>query len=265
MWLKILCLIILNLGLSQAAEKKVQYKADLPIDQIINVKNKYEPFEPIIIGCNCDPKPGTTLKVFWEFDSGSTAKPVGTEQYVWAGVGQHEVIVTIAEQSYTEITVFVPDPAAPNDVTKAKLSKIRVAGELQINRYKQLFTVGVLPQPPPPPVPPGPTPLPPVAGPRNILILHETGNQTTEWGTLINNLSRAVGKDMPQHNLHILDVDSKDAANKRITDPWLALLPKGYTLPAIIIVDQASRKLVYADSLLLNSTSESIQALIKAH
>jgi hypothetical protein len=268
--------LILVLGLSQAsgAPKKV-YKLDLPVDDVVNVQSKYQPFEPIIIGCICDAPPNTDLKLFWKMDNWSKYIAADKGLHVWSNEGEHWVELTIVTQSYREILVFVPDPAAPNDPSKAKPEKIRISTDTNIERFTKYFTVGQLPTPPPPvpvPVPtptptPDPIPLPPSAGPRNILILHETGSQTTEWGTIINNLSRSAQKDYPQSDLFILDSDGKDATGNpsKVVAAYKKLLPPNYTLPAIVIVDKASKRVLYSDSLSINATTATINDLIKKY
>lgn len=109
----------------------------------LTVPSKVKPHEPIISGCECIvPKDGEA-QFIWRVDDKSkfvVAKD-GKKIYVWAAPGKHWIEATVIIQTYTEITVFVPDPAAPTDPTKAKLKKIKISTGHTIQRYTKQYVV----------------------------------------------------------------------------------------------------------------------------
>ena len=250
-----LILLFLLASDALAATPKKVYKADLPVDDIINVQASYEAFEPIIVSCICDPAPSTDLRLFWSFSPKIKVKEgKNNEQHIWAPEGDHAIELTIVQQSYSQLTVIVPDPSAPTDQTKYKTQTIKIAGELTINHYKKGFRVGKAPQPPPDPTP---------AGPRTVTILHETGVMTPEWADQIKLLHNKIDS---KHNLLILDVDSKGSDGKllpQIQDYKRFFQTATPTYPAVLIIDTATRKVLNTKENI--STADEVLSFLKAY
>lgn len=129
----------------------------------VNVPATVKPFEPIIATCDAPADDLTESKIFWEVSANVRFIDLGGALHIWAPPGTHTLEAIVITDVYQERTVFVPDEESPNDITKAKLEKIRFKISSQVERYKATFTVtGDVPLPPGPnpPLPPGPDVIP---------------------------------------------------------------------------------------------------------
>lgn len=121
-------------------------------------------------------------------------------------------------------------------------------------------TVGT-PAPPKPPDPPGPgpTPDPSPAGPRTVLIVHETADKTPQWAATINSLRTgppAAYLKSKGHRLNIIDDDSLAGDAK-----WTAIL-SGMTLPVVIVTDK-SDAIIRKQSVPMTATADQIIEIVK--
>lgn len=130
-------------------------------DAQISVKQSYEPFEPIIVGCNCVVPDGAEAQFHWTVDEDCQAIETTSNQlYVWAPPGKHLVSLLVIKQFYEEINVFVPNPDHPEDPTKAILKKVKISNGFETEKYERTYSVGE-PDPGPDPEPdPDPDPDP---------------------------------------------------------------------------------------------------------
>lgn len=128
---------------------------------------------PIIGRCDCVIPKDATIQLTWRADAKSFVEEVENEKglanvHVWAAPGVHWLEVTVITQYFRELTVWVPDPEHPTDVTKAKLEKLKITERYDIQRYEKTYTVlRSTPGPDPGPDPdpgPGPDPVPPPTG-----------------------------------------------------------------------------------------------------
>lgn len=135
----------------------------------INVPDVVAPNDPIVAGCDCIIPKNGTQQIIWTTDVTSKYLVVegGKKLHVWAGSGEHFIDAVVVTSTYTEMVVFVPDPKAPDDITKAKPQKIKVTDAMTVDRYTKKYRVDGTPTPPPGPGPnpPGPTPNPNPPGP----------------------------------------------------------------------------------------------------
>lgn len=132
--------------------------------------------------------------------------------------------------------------------------------------------LGYGPVPPNPPVPPSPPPNPPdppnppvVAGPRTILILHETGQQTPNHGILFNSLRSGPAASYlkeHKHRLFILDDDSVSSDGKPLLEAWRKHL-SDITIPALVVIDHASGAVLFKGA--VPETADEILSTLKAH
>lgn len=140
-----------------------------PLLAQITVADRYEPYQPIIAGCNCIVPESGTVQFLWSVDSQSKAIPSEDNKklYIWAPPGNHSVDVVAITTVYQELNVWVEDPKFPGDPTKAILKKIKSMLSQDVQRYNKNYTVGTAPPGPSPgPGPaPGPDPTPPGPGP----------------------------------------------------------------------------------------------------
>jgi hypothetical protein len=123
----------------------------------------------------------------------------------------------------------------------------------------------------PDPVPPVVVPTPPVVvdGPRQVLIVHESGDSTPEFGRLVTLLRSGPAADYlasENHSLLILDVDSvgpdgQPAAVLAQFSPQYADLP----LPVVLIIEPTSRKVLHAQSLPAGFTADNLTELVRQH
>lgn len=150
---------------------------------------------------------------------------------------------------------------------------IPVPGEMGWTRTIQV-TGGVNPLPPlpVPPIPPDPPkPVPPsppvVDGKRAVLIVRETADTTPEMSRLVVGLRTGASAAYllsKGHTLAILDDDAVDengqpAASVKAWEPFY----KDLTLPALLIIDPATRTLVHREALGAAATADSVIATIK--
>lgn len=149
-------------------------------DAQLNLKPSYDVGEPIRVGCNCAPAEGVKLTTEWSYSAGLKAIDVDDlTKDVWAKPGPQKITVKLKLLRTHKLTVFVPDPKFPGDVTKAKLEQIEVfdgyTESTLEGEFVQQGTVTPVPVPPGPgPEPPAPpTPPAPVAGPLRVLILED--------------------------------------------------------------------------------------------
>lgn len=131
---------------------------------------------------------------------------------------------------------------------------------------------GPSPPGPEPPTPPGPGPAPPnpqPAGPRNLLIFHESANKTQDWTRTVNLLR--VGPQSQYlaakgHRLWILDDDSvgSDGRPSPAVAQWQPQI-SGLALPVLLITDPATRVVIHKQSLPATVTADGVLEILKAH
>lgn len=225
----------------------------------VKVQDKYEPFEPIIIGCVCDPVPLSELDIEWELDDKCKYETLdeGKRLHVWAPPGTHKASVRLTVFKFKEVQVFMPDPEAPADFTKAKLVTLKIPDGRVINKFSATFIVsGQAPQPPPvvvvppifpPEVPPVPTPVPPVptpSGKRDLILIRESRLSSEKTAAIVRQLrdernqSAKYLKDKG-HSLLILDVDSLDEDDKpsKAVEAWRPVF-KDMQLPVLVVTSK---------------------------
>jgi len=123
---------------------------------------------------------------------------------------------------------------------------------------------------PPTPVPPLPPPLPPVVeGKRALLIVHEASQPHLEFSQLITNLQAGEQSKYlasKGHTVSILDTDSKgpDGSPSKNLEAWRPFF-SGLTLPALFIIDPATKTIVHKESLPQTATADSVLATLKAN
>lgn len=132
----------------------------------LTIQPEYDPHAPIVAGCDCIIPQNAQSQFSWRYDAGTKALEGADARklYVWAPPGEHWVECTVMIQTYREITVWVPDEANPNDISKAKVQKVKIAEGFTVNHYDATFKVRGTPLPPGP-VPPGPVPPGPIPPP----------------------------------------------------------------------------------------------------
>lgn len=124
-------------------------------------------------------------------------------------------------------------------------------------------------QPGPTPIPPGPGPTPVVEGKRAVLIVYESADQTPEVSSLLVALRKPPAATYLQskgHTLSILDDDAVDQDGKpaAAVEAWRPQFA-GLTLPALLIVDPASKSLVHKQSLPASATADNVIEILKQH
>lgn len=137
-----------------------------------------------------------------------------------------------------------------------------------------VHVVGTVPTPPVVPpvvvVPPGPEvpPVPPVvAGPRQVLILRESANDTPAMGRLINSLQAGKGREYLKskgHSGFVLDVDAKgpDGQVPANVAAWKAAL--NTVLPVLAILDEKGG-VIYKTTLTDDATADNVLDILKGH
>lgn len=117
---------------SAVISSPVAHAGPFKADAQLNLKSSYEPGEPIRVGCTCNPVDGVKLTTEWTYSAGLKALDVDDlTKDVWAKKGTHKVSVKLKMLKTHKLTVFVPDPAFPTDLTKAKLQEIEVFDSYQ--------------------------------------------------------------------------------------------------------------------------------------
>jgi len=166
-----------------AEPKKVSISRNFQADAQLNLKSSYEQGEPIRVGCTCNPGPDVKLSTEWAFSSGLQAIDIDDlTKDVWAKPGTNKISVKLKLLRTHKLTVFVPDPASPTDITKAKLQVIEVfdgyTESVLDGEFVQKGAVDPVPVPPPgPPPPPPPPPSPVTSGPLRVMILEEADDR----------------------------------------------------------------------------------------
>jgi hypothetical protein len=133
----------------------------IPAFAQLNIPDRVDPYDPIVAGCQCILPENGEAQFRWKLDEhckGITSAD-GKQMYIWSPPGTHEISCFVTTELYQYIDVWVPDPNAPDDVTKAKRQKIKILLSFDTQEYSKTFTVGPAP-PPTPPTPPTP-PVPP--------------------------------------------------------------------------------------------------------
>lgn len=123
------------------------------------------------------------------------------------------------------------------------------------------------------PKPPDPTPTPPpvTEGKRDIAIIHESGEVTERQASLHVLLQThpvfLEWRKSKGHRLFILDDDTKDKTGQPspLVKRFAKAIPAGTKFPALVILDQSSDAVLYADSLPADITVDGITELIKRH
>lgn len=130
---------------------------------------EYQPYEPIVVGCECVVPDGAEVRYMWRISPAAHLEQGATESvaHIWAPPGAHWVDTTVVAQVYRTITVLIPDPDNPKDIEKAKLQQVKILESFDVQRYERRFRVAGGPQPDPDnpqPDPDNPDPLDGFAG-----------------------------------------------------------------------------------------------------
>lgn len=132
----------------------------------ILIPDQVKPYTPIVGRCDCVIPPNSSVTLNWRADEKSNVIQVTDDKglsnvHVWAAPGKHWLEVTVITQFFRELVVWVPDPKHPDDITKAKLEKIKITDRYDIQRYEKTYTVlGQTPGPDIDPKPDDPDPKP---------------------------------------------------------------------------------------------------------
>lgn len=134
---------------------------------------QYEADDPIIVSIAGEPIPGAKASYEWTSPTAKLVDVDGRRVAVGSLPGTTHHVECRA--TYT-IRVFTPDPAAPSDPTKAKLT------ELPLPPY--VYTAAIVRKPapgpvPPGPNPPGPTPPPIVEAGLRVLVVYDANAKAT--------------------------------------------------------------------------------------
>lgn len=130
-------------------------------------------------------------------------------------------------------------------------------------------TLGGAPAPPPAP-PPGPTPNPPpgpsptptpVAGPRAVVLLVQSGTQTTALGTVIRDLRQGSAEQYLKANRHEFFVGDEDNTAFSAWKTAAGTLSR----PVLMISDPATSRMLYKATLAPDATADNVIELIKRH
>ena len=145
----------------------------------IVLEDNYQPFEPIIITCDVD---SNVDGVVYDWNLSDTVKFVaidgGKRLHVWAPPGTHDIDCTVVVPKTKTVTILIRDAEYPDDISKAQMKDIIVVEGVNIERFKEVLSVGdTIPTPSPQPDPtPEPTPEPvPVPDPIGIDPIEEIG------------------------------------------------------------------------------------------
>lgn len=123
------------------------------------------------------------------------------------------------------------------------------------------------PGPTPPPDPPDPPPDPTPAGPRTVLIVHETAETTAEWARTINALRTGPQSQYlkdKQHRLFILDDDSVGSDGRPSLESWSKVLA-GMALPVVMVLDEQAKVVIHKESVAKDTTADRILGIVKGH
>lgn len=159
-----------------------------------------------------------------------------------------------------------------------RLLAVSAKGDIPSDFAECIVVVGDAPPLPPTPVPPTPvppTPTPPVppdptpAGSRSVYIIRETADTTAQLARLITSLRAGPSADYLRtngHSLIVLDDDAvgSDGKPSALVEAWRPYF-KDLTLPALIIIDQKTSKLIHRSSLPPTATDATVLATLKAH
>lgn len=241
-------------------------------DTTLNVKSSYDVGEPIEISVTAQ----AGAKVTWNFSAGLITKDAqadGLRLWGWAKPGKQTVKATVVVVKTRKVTVFVPDPAFPNDVTKAKIGTLDVfesySSEVLADEFIQKGGI----DPDPTPIPPGPDPpkpdppIPPVvAGPRTIILLRESAEDTPSMGRLINSLQAGKAREYLRskgHSCFVLDDDAVNSAGQpsELVAKWKAFLD--VPLPAVAILDD-KQNVLFKISLAEGTTADDVISWLKS-
>lgn len=187
------------------------------LGQVIDVPAQVEPYAPVVASVKADAD-----VYLWESSSPTVSIiPIGNGKtvHIWAPPGTHKLRCLC-------LTV---------DVDFAKETK-----SIEQKTYLGGFVVGS-PSPGPNPNPtPGPIPEPPpvTIGPKNILLIHESADDTPAFADALVDLM--VGEPyrtirQPGHKLWILDDDEE------AVQPWLRYV-NNQPLPVLIFSDPVTKK-----------------------
>lgn len=156
----------------------------------ITVPESTPAFKPIVARFIGERDAQTEYVASWSTDAESSFRAVLTshvaELDIWSPPGDHWVKLNLVVQRFEDQQVFVPDPQAPTDPTKAKPATIRILKSTEVKEWTKAFRV-TDPRPPPIPVPPIPQPIPPQPTPPepqpspgklSVLIMEDTSQRT---------------------------------------------------------------------------------------
>lgn len=146
---------------------------------------------------------------------------------------------------------------------------VSVAGLIDGKVFHWATTFEVVGTKPIPPPGPGPQPQPVVGGPKKIVVLRESLEPTPEMGRLIVQMeSGPIGSYLAEkkHEFESFDKDAKDetGAPSAYVRPFLDAA-KGATLPAVVIVELATGKVVHSQALGEHPTAAALLEIVKGH
>lgn len=134
--------------------------ADVPVNGIL-MPDAVDPYTPLVATIAHAVPPGDVeVRARWKPGQGVNVMMCGDAAHIWAPPGNHSLAVELTVVVRKDILTIVPDPAAPNDLTKAKTKTVKVIDSWDRFDYARSFTVrgAVPPGPVDPDNPPGPTP-----------------------------------------------------------------------------------------------------------
>lgn len=253
---KLLTALLLLAGLAAtSADAQIVVPEVTPLGKFVRVEAQLEvPDDPVQV----------EHELAWTIDADCEAHELcDGEQLLLVGTpGTHTLGLTVKTRTYIERTVFVPDPDDPTDITKAKIETLRIAVDIDMDRYSATFTVGDAPDPEPVPPDPDPEPTPPESGARNVFIIRESEDDTPALAALFVSLRAGPSATWLRnqgHKLTILDDDEGDGKGGRAPDlvkldPALAGVP----LPALIITDKATGKVLTKATITAATTADNV-------
>lgn len=122
---------------------------------------------------------------------------------------------------------------------------------------------GPAPEPTPPPDPPEPEPVP--SGKRWVLLVHESSENSPGFSqavTLLRQPPHGPWMVSNGHSLSILDKDATDEHGKSAFATWQPHFAD-LALPAVLVLDKGTGKVVHKESLAEGFTAEDVIALLK--
>lgn len=234
--------------------------------EIVFSKPSYKLGEKITIEFRGDPLEGAVSTFDWtlpkafvevdKFDGDRRLVPYTTAP------GNFPIALTVT----SSLTVLTPDPADPTNPAKFKTRVLSFK-----NQYAGTLVVTGSAPVPPKPVPPGPDPppTPVVEGRRVVVILHESGEPTAEFGRMKLALRKQGGEHAKYlaakgHSLLILDKETPDENGQP-----LAIVTQlnaiNVPLPALFIINADTGDLLHSQPLTAQANAAGVMQVLREH